>query len=119
MLIGGFQDMKGVIQCLYVKLDRPQADTGNIIVAPYDSAGAEREEFRKKVEEIVNNTHIEDNGILRCALTFGGDHKKTHYFIFETNEKLQYYLILNFPQDLQDRLNHLSEKEKSHLATDN
>jgi len=118
MLIGGFQDKKGVTQCLYAKLDKPQRTPSNIIVIPYESTGVEREEFRKKVEELVNHAHIEENAILRCVLTFGVQ-TKTHYFVFEVDSKLQYYLILHFPSDLQDRLNNLSIKEKSSLSKNN
>lgn len=105
-LIGGFQDSKNQLQLLFYKLDNKPTSGGEIFAEVLEpTPGQSPEQQRESIESLVNQAHLDTEGILRCVVSIGQPNRRSHMFIFSVEpEEDHLYMIMKFPESLQDKL---------------
>ena len=82
-LIGGFQDAQNNLNLLFFKLDRKPTVPLELFIETYAPPVTKpMDEQREDIEEIINQAHLDNQGILRCSLAVGTGASAKHLFVF-------------------------------------
>lgn len=104
---------------LFFKLDRQPARPIELFAEAYTPGkNTSAEQQRLAVESLINQAHLETQGILRCSIAIGKGANRTHLFIFEVMDGDKLYMIMRFQEQLQNQLDITKMGAKSSAGQD-
>ena len=82
---------------LLFKVDTKPAQSIDVFTEVYKpAAGMDPEDQRREIENLINQAHLDNQGILRCAIALGEAHSRAHMFVFEVFDGDRLYMIMRF-----------------------
>ena len=110
------------MEALFFKEDRAPAKTLQLrmqnLTCPHWGSSDEQV---NQVNQIIQNVHMDYDGVLRCILSLqkAGEEQKYHILVFVIADGNKDYTVMNFPEYLQDQLEYdLDELKKTQLNYD-
>ena len=106
-IIGGFQTSDATFDCLFYKEDAQVSPSFLLRMHTLTcEQWGDSWEAKAQIEDQIQNIHLEENGILRCALSLvqPGSQNKCQLLVFEIVEGDRLYTVANWPEYLQEQL---------------
>ena len=103
---------------LFFKQDNKSSKVLDVFVESYTpQPSAQQEDQRQAVEVLINEQHLDQNGVLRCSIAVGAPNALTHLFVFEQLDGDRLYMVRRFDESHQAQLNLQKQAAKVKLET--